>query len=60
MCTRREPENKAAKAKLAECRLKRARKEPSLPSTMGEELEYNPHLRANPQELAFMCGAVSE
>ena len=37
-----------------------ARKEPSLPSTMREELAYNPHLKANPDELALMCGCATE
>ena len=39
---------------------KRAKKEPSLPSTMREELAYNPHLRADPTELALMCGCAEE
>ena len=41
-------------------RLKRARKQPSLPSTVAEELEYNTHLRATPEELALLCGCAAE
>ena len=48
----------AAKAKLLECMERRARKEPSIPSTMAEELSYNQHLLANPAQLAQMCGAT--
>ena len=48
----------AAKAKLLECMERRARKEPSIPSTMAEELSYNQHLLANPAQLAQMCGAA--
>ena len=50
----------AAKAKLLDCLAKRERKEPSIPSTLSEELSYNPHLRANPQQLAQMCGVADE
>ena len=46
------------KAKLLECMERRARKEPSIPSTMAEELSYNQHLLANPAQLAQMCGAT--
>ena len=60
MCARRDPGNAIARDKLVETRLKRARKEPSLPSTMREELAYNPHLKANPDELALMCGCATE
>ena len=34
----------------------RARKLPSLPSTVEEELQYNMQLRASPRELALLCG----
>ena len=54
--TRREPRNEAARRKLQECRLARARKQPSLPSTVAEELLYNAQLRASVDELALMCG----
>ena len=56
MAIRREPNNEAARAKFDEVKLKRARKQPSVPSTLSEALAYNPHLRATPQQLAIMCG----
>lgn len=48
----------AAQKKLLEVMEWRARKEPSIPSTMAEELTYNQHLLADPAQLAQMCGAV--
>ena len=39
-------------------REKRKLRQPSIPSTVREELQYNTHLRATPEELAIMCGAV--
>lgn len=60
MCVRKDPTNEIAVEKLRETRRKRAKKEPSLPSTMREELAYNPHLRADPTELALMCGCAEE
>ncbi len=56
MATKREPNNEAAALKLDEVRTKRARKLPSIPSTISEELAYNPYLRVGPQQLALMCG----
>ena len=58
MAVRREPHNEAAKTKLVEVRARRKRQEPSIPSTLAEEREYNAYLRATPLELADMCGAV--
>lgn len=52
--------HEAASVQLRACLEKRERHEPSIPSTLGEELSYNPHLRANPQQLAQMCGAAEE
>jgi hydroxyacylglutathione hydrolase len=52
----RDPANAAARTKLDEVRLKRARKQPSLPSTIAEELTYNAQLLATREELAVMCG----
>ena len=48
----------AATAKLLECMERRKRAEPSIPSTMEEELSYNLHLRADPAALASMCGCA--
>jgi hydroxyacylglutathione hydrolase len=56
MAVQREPANEFAKLKLRQAQTARARREPTLPSTMKEELEYNAHLRASPSELAQMCG----
>jgi hydroxyacylglutathione hydrolase len=42
-----EPANKAAAAKLEAARAKRERGEPTVPSTIGEELETNPFLRCD-------------
>jgi len=53
---KREPNNAAARTKLAHAKLMRARKQPTIPSTVSEELQYNAQLRASPQELAMMCG----
>lgn len=39
-------------------RLKRRNQLPSLPSTLAEELSYNPYLTAGPAQLADMCGAA--
>lgn len=50
----------AATAKLLECMERRKRAEPSIPSTMEEELSYNLHLRADPAALASMCGCAVE
>ena len=56
MAVRREPTNAAAVAKLEEVKVRRGRKLPSIPSTVSEELSYNPYLRATPMQLALMCG----
>jgi hydroxyacylglutathione hydrolase len=42
-----EPTNEAVKRKLAVAQEKRARNEPTVPSTMAEELETNPFLRVD-------------
>ena len=60
MIVRREPENAAARKKLVQVREQRSRREPSIPSTVKEELQYNNYLRASPQQLAALCGAVVE
>jgi len=52
----RDPQNKEAKAALATARLKRARKEPSLPTTVAQEKLYNAQLTASAEGLALMCG----
>jgi len=58
MAVKREPNNVAARRKLAEVREKRRRQEPSLPSTIAEEPEYNASLRVDAAQLAPLCGAV--
>jgi hydroxyacylglutathione hydrolase len=42
-----EPENRQITERLAETELLRAAQRPSLPSTIGRELEYNPFLRCD-------------
>ena len=46
-----EPGNAAAKAKLEAAKATRERGEPTVPGTIGEELEVNPFLRCEVQEL---------
>jgi hydroxyacylglutathione hydrolase len=46
-----EPENRAAQAKLEAARALRERNEPTVPSTIGEELETNPFLRCEAKAL---------
>lgn len=58
MAVQREPRNAVAQRKLEETRLKRARKEPTVPSTLEDELQYNAYLRADTHQLALMCGAA--
>jgi hypothetical protein len=57
---RQQPHNEAARRKLTQVREKRKRRQPSLPSTLEEELTYNLYLQASPAQLASMCGAVEE
>ena len=59
MALRKDPANAAARAKLADVRARRRAKEPSLPSTLQEELGYNEYLAASRVELAMLCGAVT-
>ena len=56
----RNPNNQEARAKLQQAKLLRSRKQPSIPSTLEEELSYNPQLRASPQELAMLCGCAQD
>nr|MBO2489399.1 hydroxyacylglutathione hydrolase [Gammaproteobacteria bacterium] len=44
-----EPENEDTRAYLEECRARRARNEPTLPSTIGREKNVNPFLRCDRQ-----------
>jgi hydroxyacylglutathione hydrolase len=46
-----EPDNKAAATKLEEARAKRERSEPTVPSTIGDELSINPFLRCDAPSL---------
>ncbi len=56
MAVRSEPLNLAARKKLAQVRELRRAKLPSVPCTFEEEMEYNPWMRASPEELALLCG----
>lgn len=48
-----EPDNRALQKKYEEVKQKRAKGQPTVPSTMGEEKSYNPFLRAkDPRQLA--------
>jgi len=47
---KREPSNVVARMKLDQTKMKRKRGEPSLPSTVEEELQYNTQLRATCEE----------
>jgi hydroxyacylglutathione hydrolase len=47
-----EPDNRAAKDKLERAKALRARGEPTVPSTIGEELETNPFLRCGSPSLS--------
>lgn len=40
-----EPDNKAIKDKMAWAKNQRAQKQPTIPSTIGEELQFNPFMR---------------
>jgi hydroxyacylglutathione hydrolase len=57
-----EPENRAAAAKLEAAQATRARGAPTVPSTIGEELETNPFLRCDAASLAahFPGGSAVE
>jgi hydroxyacylglutathione hydrolase len=46
-----EPDNDAARAKLEQARSTRARNEPTVPSTIGDELAVNPFMRSNQPSL---------
>lgn len=55
-----DPDNAALKERLAEVEAMRARGEPTLPTTIGEEIATNPFLRADRSEVAAavdMAGA---
>lgn len=56
MAVQREPHNELARAKLDETLRKRARKQPSLPSTLREEMAYNVYLKVSPKQLGNMFG----
>ena len=55
-----EPDNRAVSAKLERARAMRERGEPTVPSTIGEELETNPFLRAAEPGLAARFPGGSE
>ncbi len=51
-----EPDNRAIAAKLEDARARRALGQPTVPTTLAEELTYNPFLRSSRPEL---CEAVA-
>ncbi|MEW5422320.1 hydroxyacylglutathione hydrolase [Amorphus sp. 3PC139-8] len=51
-----DPENEVLKARVADVKAKRARGEPTVPSTMAEEKATNPFLRADDPALAAAIG----
>jgi hydroxyacylglutathione hydrolase len=54
MTCRREQYNEKAREKLLRARQLRAQQKPTIPSTLEEELSYNPYLRASPHELLLL------
>jgi hydroxyacylglutathione hydrolase len=54
-----EPDNEDVRRKLAEAQAARARGEPTVPSTMGEELRINPFLRVDEPSLRARYGGAS-
>ena len=60
MVCRKEPDNLSARRKLYEVKQRRRQQLPSIPSTVEEELQYNPYLTASKQQLAMMCGAAED
>ncbi|PVD31105.1 hypothetical protein C0Q70_10383 [Pomacea canaliculata] len=51
-----EPKNEAVKSKLAWAQNQRSKHEPTVPSTIGEELEYNPFMRIGEQDVQKHTG----
>src|SRR5690625_7735489 len=47
-----EPGNPSLQARLRDAEALRAKNQPTLPSTLGDELEYNPYLRCRHPEVA--------
>ena len=47
-----------ARCRAGQAQEKRAKKQPTVPSTMAAELEFNPHLRADVKTLASLCGCL--
>ena len=58
MACKREPMNRNARLALARAQDKRAMSKATVPSTFADELEYNPHLRADERTLAALCGCA--
>ena len=54
LACRREVHNEAARSKLVQVRQLRAKKLPTIPSTIEEELKYNPFIRATVEELMML------
>ena len=55
-----EPDNRAAAAKLADAQAARERGEPTVPSTVGEELATNPFLRCGEASVAARFPGANE
>ncbi len=55
-----EPDNQAALAKLERAKAMRARGEPTVPSTVGEELATNPFLRCGERAVAERFPGATE
>ncbi|CAB3982531.1 hydroxyacylglutathione hydrolase, mitochondrial isoform X1 [Paramuricea clavata] len=51
-----EPNNTTVKNKLEWCKNQRAAKEPTVPSTIAEEMEYNPFMRVGDKSVQEFCG----
>jgi len=58
MAVLKEPHNQEAREALREAKKKRAAKKPTVPSTLSQELTYNPWLRASVDEIAVLCGCT--
>lgn len=54
-----EPDNSAVKSKLAWSKRQRETKDPTVPSTMAEELEYNPFMRVGVKNVQHFCQTTS-
>ena len=53
-----EPESEAVQAKLAWAKAQVAAGTPTVPSTIGEEKQYNPFMRCQEQAVQSYCGTT--